>query len=110
MTVGIIGAGKIGRDLGKKTSSEVVAEMVPGARLVKAFNTLFHVVLAAEPREGAGRRVVFFSGDDAKAKAEVSALIDGLGFAPVDLGGLVEGGRMQQAGAPLAGLNLLRLS
>ena len=97
-------------DLGKKTSSEVVAEMVPGARLVKAFNTLFHVVLAAEPREGAGRRVVFFSGDDAKAKAEVSALIDGLGFAPVDLGGLVEGGRMQQAGAPLAGLNLLRLS
>jgi len=96
-------------DLGSKTSSEIVAEMVPGARLVKAFNTLFHVHLAAEPSQAGGRRVIFLSGDDAAAKAEVSQLIDQIGFAAVDLGGLVEGGKMQQAGAPLAGLNLVRL-
>jgi len=95
-------------DLRGKTSSEVVAEMVPGARLVKAFNTLFQAVLASDPGEAGGRRVIFFSGDDAKAKQEVAALIDKIGFAPVDLGGLVEGGKMQQAGRPLAGLNLLR--
>jgi predicted dinucleotide-binding enzyme len=96
-------------DLGSKTSSEIVAEMVPGARLVKAFNTLFHVLLAEEPGQAGGRRVIFLSGDDATAKAEVSQLIDQIGFAAIDLGGLVEGGKMQQAGAPLAGLNLVRL-
>ncbi len=95
-------------DLGGKTSSEVVAGMVPGARLVKAFNTLFHVILASDPSEAGGRRVIFLSGDDAKAKAEVSAMIDKLGFAPIDLGGLVAGGKMQQAGGPLAGANLVR--
>jgi len=95
-------------DLGSKTSSEVVAGMVPGARLVKAFNTLFHVVVASDPSEAGGRRVIFLSGDDAKAKQEVAAMIDKLGFAPIDLGGLVAGGKMQQAGGPLAGLNLLR--
>jgi 8-hydroxy-5-deazaflavin:NADPH oxidoreductase len=95
-------------DIGRKTSSEVVAGMVPGARLVKAFNTLFHAILAADPAEAGGRRVIFLSGDDAKAKAEVSAIIDKLGFAPIDLGGLAEGGKMQQAGGPLAGVNLLR--
>jgi predicted dinucleotide-binding enzyme len=96
-------------DLGKRTSSEVVAEMVPGARLVKAFNTLFDVVLAADPREAGGRRVVFLSGDDAKAKGEVSAVIEQLGFAAIDVGGLVDGGKLQQPGRPLAGLNLVRL-
>jgi len=95
-------------DLGGKTSSEVVAGMVPGARLVKAFNTLWDVTLAADPSEAGGRRVVFLSGDDAKAKNEVSAIIDKMGFAAVDLGGLVEGGKMQQPGGPFAGLNLVR--
>jgi predicted dinucleotide-binding enzyme len=95
-------------DLGGKTSSEVVAGMVPGARLIKAFNTLWDVTLAADPSEAGGRRVVFLSGDDAKAKNEVSAIIDKMGFAAVDLGGLVEGGKMQQPGGPFAGLNLVR--
>src|SRR6266481_5438172 len=71
-------------DLGSKTSSEIVAEMVPGARLVKAFNTLSHLLLAEDPRQTGGRRVIFFSGDDAKAKQEVAAMMDKLGFAPVD--------------------------
>ncbi len=97
-------------DLGRRTSSEVVAEMVPGAKLVKAFNTLFHAILAADPREAGGRRVIFLSGDDASAKGQVSDMIDRLGFAPIDLGRLVEGGKMQQAGGPLASVNLLRRS
>ena len=54
--------------------------------------------------------MIFFSGDDATAKKEVSAMIDKLGFAPIDLGGLVQGGSMQQAGGPLSGVNLIRRS
>jgi predicted dinucleotide-binding enzyme len=53
--------------------------------------------------------VIFLSGDDAEAKAEVVALFEGAGFFAVDLGGLREGGRMQQVGGPLAGHNLIRL-
>ncbi len=47
------------------------------------------------------------SGDDAEAKNTVKSLIAAFGFAPVDLGSLAEGGKMQQAGCPLALLNLL---
>jgi len=94
-----------------KTSSEVVAEFAPGAHLVKAFNTLPPELLAADPAEGSGRRVVFFSGDHPRAKAIVGSLIARIGFAGVDLGGLADGGRLQQCpGSPLAGLNLIRLS
>ena len=96
-------------DLGGRTSSEVVAELVPGARLVKAFNTLPPPVLAADPAQGGGRRVIFFSGDDRTAKAAVGSLIDSMGFAGVDLGDLVTGGRMQQfPGGPLPALNLVK--
>lgn len=98
-------------DLGGRTSSEIVADLVPGAHVVKAFNTLTAGVLAADPNEAGGRRVVFFSGDHSRAKAEVGRLIDRLGFAGIDLGRLAEGGKLQQApGGPLAGLNLVKLS
>jgi 8-hydroxy-5-deazaflavin:NADPH oxidoreductase len=53
--------------------------------------------------------VIFLSGDDAEAKSEVVALFEDAGFFVVDLGGLREGGQMQQVGAPLAGHNLIRL-
>lgn len=97
-------------ELGGFTSSETVARRVPGARLVKAFNTLPPPLLEADPRQGDGRRVLFLAGDDAAAKAEVAALIDRLGFAGVDLGGLVEGGRLMQfPGGPLPALNLVKL-
>lgn len=97
-------------DLGGRTSSEIVADLVPGARLVKAFNTLRPNWLAADPHQAGGRRVIFFSGDDARAKAEVNRLIDRLGFAGIDLGRLGEGGRLQQfPGGPLAALNVIRL-
>ena len=98
-----------GSDLNARTSSEVVAELLPGARVVKVANTLGAPVLAADPHESGGQRVIFLSGDDADAKSEVVQLFEDAGFFAVDLGELVPGGRMQQIGGPLAGLNLIRL-
>ena len=97
-------------DLDGRTSSEVVAELVAPARVVKAANTLVAAVLGSEPDEAGGQRVIFLSGDDGDAKSEVVALFEDGGFFVVDLGGLREGGEMQQVGAPLAGHNLIRLS
>jgi predicted dinucleotide-binding enzyme len=97
-----------GSDLNGGTSSEVVAELLPGARVVKVANTLGAPVLAADPHESGGQRVIFLCGDDADAKSEVVRLFEDAGFFAVDLGELVAGGRMQQIGGPLAGLNLIR--
>ncbi len=97
------------RDLDGKTSSELVADLVAGARVVKAANTLGADVLGADPHEGGGRRVIFISGDDGEAKEEVSTFFERAGFSPVDLGGLAGGGELQQIHHPLAGLNLIRL-
>jgi len=96
-------------DLDGRTSSEVVAELVAPARVVKAANTLRAAVLGSDPHETGGQRVIFLSGDDGEAKAEIVALFEDAGFFAVDLGGLREGGAIQQAGAPLAGHNLIRL-
>ena len=95
-------------DLDGSTSSEVVAGLVPGARVVKAANTLGAAVLGADPHEAGGRRVIFLSGDDAAAKTEVATLFEEAGFAAIDLGGLATGGAMQQVGGPLAGVTLIR--
>jgi 8-hydroxy-5-deazaflavin:NADPH oxidoreductase len=96
-------------DLQGRTSSELVADLVAGARVVKAANTLGADVLGADPHEAGGRRVIFISGDDADAKAEVVALFQDAGFAAIDLGDLATGGAMQEIHHPLAGLNLIRL-
>jgi 8-hydroxy-5-deazaflavin:NADPH oxidoreductase len=96
-------------DLDGRTSSEVVADLVAPARVVKAGNTIQAAVLGSDPHQADGQRVIFVSGDDAEAKSEVVALFEDAGFFVVDLGGLREGGRMQQVGAPLAGLDLIRL-
>ena len=96
-------------DLDGRTSSEVVADLVAPARVVKAANTFAAPVLASDPRQAGGQRVIFMSGDDAEAKSEVEALFEDAGFFVLDLGGLREGAQMQQAGAPLAGHNLIRL-
>jgi predicted dinucleotide-binding enzyme len=95
--------------LGGLTSSEIVAQLVPGARLVKAANTFAADVLGADPRDAGGRRVMFVSGDDAEAKRAVGELFDRAGFFPIDIGDLTTGGAMQQAGGPLAGHNLVRI-
>jgi len=95
-------------DLQGRTSSELVADLVPGARVVKAANTLGADVLGSDPRETGGHRVIFISGDEADAKADVAALFEGAGFAAIDLGDLATGGAMQQIHHPLAGVNLVR--
>jgi predicted dinucleotide-binding enzyme len=98
-------------DLDGRVSSEVVADLVPGARVVKAFNHLRADVLASDPREDCGRRVLFYSGNDSAAKAELAALIDRLGFAGIDLGSLAVGGRLAQfPGGPLPNQNLVKVS
>jgi 8-hydroxy-5-deazaflavin:NADPH oxidoreductase len=96
-------------DLDGRTSSEVVADLVAPARVVKGANTLGAGVLGSDPHEAGGQRVIFVSGDDGDAKAEVATLFEQAGFFVVDLGGLREGARMQQVRAPLAGHNLIRL-
>ena len=96
-------------DLDGRTSSEVVADLVAPARVVKAANTLVAAVLGSDPHEAGGQRVIFLSGDDPEAKSEVGGLFEAAGFFGVDLGALRQGGEMQQVGAPLAGHNLIHL-
>jgi predicted dinucleotide-binding enzyme len=96
-------------DLNGRTSSELVADLVAGARLVKAANTLSAEDLEADPHEAGGQRVLFISGDDADAKAAVVELFQDAGFAPIDLGDLATGGALQQIHHPLAGVNLILL-
>jgi len=91
------------------TSSEIVAQLVPGARVVKAANTLAADVLGADPHDAGGRRALFVAGDDAAAKNTVAELFDAAGFFPIDIGDLVTGGSLQQAGGALAGHNLVRI-
>ncbi len=96
-------------DLGGRLSSEIVTQAVPGARVVKAFNTLMASILASNPAEAGGRRVIFTSSDDVDASAAVSALCERLGFYPMNLGRISEGGRLQQFGGPLSAQNLVRM-
>jgi predicted dinucleotide-binding enzyme len=78
-------------------SSVVISQAFPGARLVKAFNSLTAETLAEDPNVKGGRRVLFLSSDEESAAGEVAALIEQLGFAPVQLGKLAEGGLLVQA-------------
>ena len=96
-------------DLGGKHSSQVFRTFVPGARVVKAFNHLDANVLP-EPTTSGGQRVLFYSGDDTNAKAEVRKLLERTGYFPVDLGLLDVGGPL--ASPPfgsLAAINFVKL-
>jgi predicted dinucleotide-binding enzyme len=97
-------------DLGDRTSSEITQTLVPGARLVKAFNTLHFRRLKEDgkPKGSRGRLVIFLAGDDAGAKNVVGQLIDEVGFEPVDTGSLSEGGRKQQPGSPIYNTELAK--
>ncbi len=90
-------------DEGRTTSSELLQEHLPGARVVKAFNAIRWDSLAEEgkPRGASGRLAVPFAGDDGEGKLIVAELIDEIGFDPVDVGGLAEGGRKIQPGSPV---------
>lgn len=95
-------------DLGGRMSTDVVAEKLPGARVVKAFNSLPAPVLEADPAEGGGRRVLFVSSNDPAASTEVAALIEKLGFFPIQLGPIAAGGALQQFGGPLTVHSLIK--
>jgi len=84
-------------ELGGEPSSRVVAQAFTGARLVKGFNHLGAAVLGQDPAVQGGRRVVFLASDDDGAAAEIGALAENLGFSPIKLGGLSEGGLLVQA-------------
>ena len=84
-------------ELGGQPSSKVVAQAFRGARLVKGFNHLAAAVLDQDPAAHGGRRVVFLASDDDGAAEEIGALAEKLGFAPIKLGGLSEGGPLVQA-------------
>ena len=79
-------------ELGGQSSSKVVAQAFTGARLVRGFNHLVAAVLEQDPAVHGGRRVVFLASDDDGAAAEIGALAENLGFSPIQLGGLSEGG------------------
>jgi len=98
-------------DLNGRTSSEVVAELVtPGSRREGRQHVRRPPCSPFDPQQAGGQRVIFLSGDDdPKAKAVVGELFEDAGFFVIDLGGLREGGQMQQVGGPLAGLDLIRL-
>src|SRR5260221_6270280 len=95
-------------DLKGRVSSEIVSKLAPSAKVVTALNPLYASNLARDPMVGKGRRVIFISGDDGGAKGEVSGLLKRLGFAVIDLGSLREGGRAQQVGNGLAGVDLVQ--
>ena len=84
-------------ELGGQPSSKVVAQAFTAGRLVKGFNHLGAAVLAQDPAVHGGRRVVFLASDDDAAAAEIGALAETLGFSPIKLGGLSEGGLLVQA-------------
>jgi 8-hydroxy-5-deazaflavin:NADPH oxidoreductase len=84
-------------ELGGQPSSKVVAQAFTGGRLVKGFNHLVAAVLDQDPAVHGGRRVVFLASDDEGAAALVAALAEQLGFAPVNLGKLEEGGALVHA-------------
>jgi predicted dinucleotide-binding enzyme len=96
-------------EFGDGSSSERVASLAPGAHVVKAFNTLYARMIAADPVHAEGRQLVFYAGDDAAAKARFAEVVEGFGFATRDVGTLHDGGRLiAVGGGPLAGFHALK--
>jgi predicted dinucleotide-binding enzyme len=84
-------------ELGGQPSSKALAQAFTGGKLVKGFNHLVAAVLDQDPAVHGGRRVVFLASDDEGAAAEIGELAENLGFSPIKLGGLSEGGPLVQA-------------
>jgi len=93
-------------NVGNLSTSQLVAALAPGARVVKALNNMIVPNLEQDPVESGARRVAFISADDDNAKKRVQILLEGFGYSVIDLGNLRDGGLIQQAGGPLAGRDL----
>lgn len=91
-----------------RASSDVVAEAFPGAKVVKTFNQLPAKLLAKNPVESGGHRVMFVSSDDEAAALSVAGLVERLGFAPIQLGSISAGGDLLRKGGPLVLQNLIK--
>jgi len=83
--------------LGDQPSARVIANAFAGGKVVKGFNHLVAGVLEQDPDIHGGKRVVFLASDDEDASKQIGTLAENLGFAPIDLGGLSEGGLLVQA-------------
>jgi predicted dinucleotide-binding enzyme len=94
-------------NVGDLSTSQLVAALASGARVVKALNNMSVPNLEADPVVNGAKRVAFISADDDGAKSRVESLLEGCGYAVVDLGNLRNGGLIQQAGGPLAGRDFL---
>src|SRR6266853_6081578 len=90
-------------NVGNLSTSQFVAALAPGARVVKAFNHMLVQNIDDDPTMKGAKRVAFISADDDDAKKRVHTLLCQCGYSVVDLGGLRDGGLIQQAGGPLAG-------
>ena len=103
--------GKAGKftpvNVGNLSTSQLIAALAPGARVVKALNHMIVPNLEAEPVLNGARRVAFVSADDEEAKQRVQTLLETFGYSVIDLGDLRDGGLIQQAGGPLAGHDFL---
>ena len=91
--------------LNGRTSSEIVAEMAVGARLVKSISNM-PMAWIQDFSTNKPRTVIFTSGDDIEAKQLVIELVNSTGLVAIDLGSLAIGGAMLEVGAPLSGLDL----
>ena len=87
--------------------SELVASLLPDARVIKAFDNMYGIKIVEDPVTPAGRRVLFYAGDDADAKSQFRAVVEEFGFAPLDLGPL-QMGRLMQLNGPLTGFHAVR--
>ena len=96
-------------ELKGQASSDLVAAAFPGAKLVKTLNQLPAKLLAMNPAEGGGRRVMFISSNDKAAATSIARLVEDLGFAPIDLGRISEGGALLDRSGPLVLQNLVKL-
>ena len=94
-------------NVGNLSTSQLVAALAPGSRVVKALNNMIVPNLEADPFVNGARRVAFISADDDGAKKQVGTLLAGFGYSVIDLGNLRDGGLIQQAGGPLAGRDFL---
>ncbi|MDM0085041.1 NAD(P)-binding domain-containing protein [Variovorax sp. J31P179] len=95
-------------ELKGQASTDVVASAFPGAKLVKTLNQLPAKLLAKDPAESGGRRVMFVSSNDQGAEASIAELVGELGFAPVSLGKINEGGALIGMGGPLILQNFIK--
>jgi predicted dinucleotide-binding enzyme len=96
-------------NIGETGASELIAALIPGTIIVKAFNSLVGTWISGDPKVETGRKVVFVSGDHAPSNLIVSEIITKMGFFPLLLGSLYIGGLVQQAGKPLAAVNMIRV-